>query len=165
LTLGAHGYETAVEGGNGFVCIVERSWANNFDNAEFWNPRVRSPICFNPAAARSVLPTYLSRTEWVLAGASRAEMLDRTKAAIAANTITAPEHGAMCYMMSRQGYLSDENPRGWRPHLMFFLPRAEPGEWGANLPGVPVLADQGGLEPLTVFFSLVPYWSDGTPVS
>ncbi len=26
MVLGHHGYETAVEGKNGFVCIVERSW-------------------------------------------------------------------------------------------------------------------------------------------
>ena len=26
LVLGRHGYETAVEGKNGFVCLVERSW-------------------------------------------------------------------------------------------------------------------------------------------
>src|SRR5580692_7626286 len=26
LVLGRHGYETAVEGKNGFVCVVERGW-------------------------------------------------------------------------------------------------------------------------------------------
>ena len=31
LTLGKTGYETAVQGSNGFVCFVERSWANDFD--------------------------------------------------------------------------------------------------------------------------------------
>src|SRR5580698_140226 len=46
--LGSHGYETAVEGKNGFVCIVERGWMNLFDNPEFWSPKVRGPICFNP---------------------------------------------------------------------------------------------------------------------
>src|SRR5580693_546752 len=29
--LGSHGYETAVEGKNGFVCVVERGWMNLFD--------------------------------------------------------------------------------------------------------------------------------------
>ena len=59
LTLGAKGYETAAKGKNGFVCIVERSWASGVDDAEFWNPKERAPICFNPASARSVLPTLL----------------------------------------------------------------------------------------------------------
>ena len=38
LVLGTSGYETAAKGANGFVCIVERAWANDFDRAEFWNP-------------------------------------------------------------------------------------------------------------------------------
>src|SRR6202167_1020883 len=53
LVLGPHGYETAVEGTNGFVCIVERGWMAPFDNPEFWNPKIRGPLCFNPPAARS----------------------------------------------------------------------------------------------------------------
>lgn len=101
LTLGSHGYETAVKGKNGFVCVVERSWGAGFNDAQFWNPKVRAPICFNPAAARSVLPGYLERTEWVLAGVSRSGMIARTRAALAANTLFAPEPGAMCYMMSK----------------------------------------------------------------
>src|SRR5580704_13609011 len=91
LTLGDHGYETALKGKNGFVCLVQRSWGAGFDDAEFWNPKIRAPICFNPAAARSVVPGYLERTSWVLAGVSRADMIARTKAALAAKTLLAPE--------------------------------------------------------------------------
>jgi hypothetical protein len=162
LTLGSHGYETAVKGKNGFVCVVERSWAVGFDDAQFWNPKVRSPICFNPAAARSVLPGYLERTGWVLAGVSKAEMLARTKAALAANTLPAPEPGAMCYMMSKQGYLSDDTGH-WHPHLMFFLAHTDGAAWGADLEGSPVFAAQGDPEPVTTFMVPVLKWSDGTP--
>jgi len=162
LTLGIRGYETAAQGKNGFTCIVERAWANDFDSAEFWDPKVRAPICFNAASARSVLPAYLLRTEWVLAGASKADMLDRTRAAIAAKKITEPEIGSMCYMMSKNGYLSDADGH-WHPHLMFFLPHTESAAWGANLPGVPMFGGGGGIEPVTVFLSPVPDWSDGTP--
>ena len=35
MILGNHGYETAVEGKNGFVCVVERGWMNPFDSPEF----------------------------------------------------------------------------------------------------------------------------------
>jgi hypothetical protein len=161
MTLGARGYETAVKGGDGFVCLVERSWAAGFDDAEFWNPRLRSPICFNPASVRSVLPPYLERTRWVLAGASRAEMIARTKAAVAARQIVAPEVGAMAYMMSKDGYLSDAGGH-WHPHLMFFLPPSAPAEWGANVPGGAVMAGSAAPEPVTVFFVSVPRWSDGT---
>ena len=39
-----------------------------FEGAEFWNPKVRGPLCYNPPAARSVLPLTYKRTEMVLAG-------------------------------------------------------------------------------------------------
>jgi hypothetical protein len=161
LVLGERGYTLAEKGSNGFVCVVERAWANDFDSPEFWNPKVRSPICFNQAAARSVLPTYLKRTEWLLAGASKADMVDRTKSAIASNEIGPPENGSMCFMMSKRGHLSDEDGH-WHPHLMFFLPRIKPAEWGANLPGSPLIAMDGALEPVTIFLSPVRKWSDGT---
>jgi hypothetical protein len=79
---GAHGYETAVEGKNGFVCMVERAGMNPFDSPEFWNPENRSPIRLNPAAARTVLPITLMRTKLVLAGKSKEEVKESVKAAI-----------------------------------------------------------------------------------
>jgi hypothetical protein len=103
LVLGKHGYETAVRGRNGFVCFVERSWAAGFDDAEFWNPKLRAPNCFNPPAARSVLPQYLQRTEWALAGIGRAQMLEKARAAFASHRFTAPEAGSLSFMLSRQG--------------------------------------------------------------
>jgi hypothetical protein len=162
LTLGSRGYETAVKGKNGFVCVVERSWGAGFDDAQFWNPKVRAPICFNPAAVRSVLHGYLQRTDWALARISRSGMLARTKAALAANALRAPEPGAMCYMMSKQGYLSDDAGH-WHPHLMFFLAHTDGAAWGADLDGSPVFAAQGDPEPLTTFMVPVIKWSDGTP--
>jgi hypothetical protein len=162
LTLGAHGYETAAKGQNGFVCLVLRAWASGFDDPGFWNPKMRAPICYNPAAARSVLPTDLKRAQWALAGASKAEMAERTKAAVAARRIAAPELGAMSYMLSKQGYLNDRDGH-WHPHLMFFLPRMAPAQWGAGKSGGVLFADDSSLEPLTVFFVPVTKWSDGTP--
>jgi hypothetical protein len=162
LTLGGHGYETAAKGKNGFVCIVERAWADPFDDPEFWSPKPRTPQCFNAAAARSVLPTYLKRTEWVLAGASKAEIVKRTRAAIADRTIPQPETGAMTYMMSKDGYLND-GAGHWHPHVMVYLPLTQAAAWGANVKGGPVMGGGGGDEPGTVFFVLVPTWSDGTP--
>ncbi|MES1156412.1 MAG: hypothetical protein ABUL73_01415 [Alphaproteobacteria bacterium] len=162
LTLGAHGYETAATGTNGFVCIVERAWANDFVSNDFWNPKLRAPICFNAAAAHSVLPTYLQRTEWVLTGVSKTDIADRTRAAIAAGQIRPPELGAMCYMQSKNGYLGDDVHGPWHPHLMFFLPRTSPSAWGANVDGGSIYAFADGAEPLTVFLVPVPTWSDGT---
>ena len=161
LTLGSHGYETAAKGKNGFVCLVWRSWTAGFENAEFWNPKLRAPICLNPAAVRSVLPAYLERTQWALAGASKAEMIVRTRAALAANRIAVPEPGAMSFMMSKQGYLSDDDGH-WHPHLMFFVAHSDAAAWGANLHGSPIIAAQSDPEPITTFFIPVAKWSDGT---
>jgi hypothetical protein len=52
MVLGREGYKTAVKGTNGFLCIVERSWAQSEDDAEFWNPKMRAPHCFNAQAAK-----------------------------------------------------------------------------------------------------------------
>jgi hypothetical protein len=163
LTLGARGYDVAAKGTNGFVCIVERSWADDFSDAEFWNPKLRSPQCLNPAAARSVLPEYLKRTQGVLSGASLAELIQRAKTAIAAKEITAPETGAMVYMMSKQGYLNDGVAGPWHPHVMFLLPPTSDAQWGANAAGSPVLSATDSILPITVFMVPVSKWSDGTP--
>jgi hypothetical protein len=164
LTLGSHGYETAAKGKNGFVCMVWRSWTAGFNDAEFWNPKLRAPICLNAAAARTVLPGYLERTTWVLAGVAKTEMIDRTKAAVAANTFTLPAPGAMSFMMSKQGYLGDAAGH-WHPHLMFFVARTDSGAWGANLRGSPVFAGQDDQEPITTFYVPVSKWSDETPAA
>jgi len=162
LVLGAKGYETVARGSNGFVCLVVRSWANHFENSDFWNPRARAPHCFNAAGARSVLSTYLQRTQWVLAGASVEQLRERTQAALAAHEIQPPETGAMAYMLGKDGYLGDDAHGPWHPHLMFFLPRTAPAAWGANAKGSPIFADADWLEPVTVFFIPVAHWSDGT---
>src|SRR5499433_2084742 len=73
LVLGRHGFETAVKGKNGFACIVERSWTSAAD-ADFWNQKVRTPICYNAAAARSLLPRNLKRTDLILTGRTKTQV-------------------------------------------------------------------------------------------
>jgi hypothetical protein len=162
LVLGLHGYDVAVKGTNGFVCIVERAWSIDVDSPEFWDPKLRGPLCLNAAAARSVLPEYLMRTQWVLSGATREQVAARIKAAVASNKITAPETGSMCYMQSKYGYLNERVAGPWHPHLMFFLPPTAAAQWGANEPGSPVAAAVESIEPITVFMVPIAKWSDGT---
>jgi hypothetical protein len=104
VVLGPHGYETAVEGKNGFACIVERSWTAGIDDPDFWNPKLRAPMCLNPSATRSYLPLTIKKTELVLAGQSKAQMFDSIKAAFEKKELPMPESGTMCYMMSKQQY-------------------------------------------------------------
>jgi hypothetical protein len=162
LVLGERGYETAVKGKNGFVCLVERSWFASFSDPGFWNPKIRGPDCLNAPAASSVLPANLERTQWALAGLSKAQMLARAATSTAARQM--PASGSMSYMMSKQQQLSDTDGH-WHPHLMFFQPHTAMSAWGANLHGSPVLgADTNPDEP-TIFFIPVGQWSDGTSAS
>ena len=162
LVLGDHGYEVAVKWTNGFVCLVGRSWDMAFDNPEFWNPKIHAPECDNAVSARSVLSRVLTRTEWVTAGVSKAEMQKREAAAWATGKFKVPEPGAMCYMMARGGYINDAAGH-WHPHVMFYAPRTDDAAWGANLPGSPVVADSTNLEKTSIFMVIVGNWSDGTP--
>ena len=75
--------------------------------------------------------------------------------------MSTPESGAMCYMMSEQGYLSDRDGH-WRPHLMFFVPLTDPATWGAGQLGSPVMGIKDPPGQLTVFLIPVGKWSDGT---
>jgi hypothetical protein len=160
MVLGRHGYETAVKGKNGFVCMVERSWMAPIDDPNFWNPKLRGPICLNPASVRSYLPRTIKKTEVILATKSKAQMVADITAALDKKELPSPEPGAMCYMLSKQGYLSDTDGH-WHPHLMFFTPLTDPAAWGASLPGSPVLAFKGS-EGMTIFLVPVTRWSDGT---
>ncbi|HTX23846.1 MAG TPA: hypothetical protein VMD03_04255 [Steroidobacteraceae bacterium] len=165
LVLGEHGYRTVVKGRNGFVCLVERSWMGPVDSPEFWNPTMRGPICFNPPAVRSVLPITYKRTELALAGVSRLQLIAAMRAAVRKNELPPLEPGSMSYMMSKQGQLGDAVGH-WHPHLMFYSARSDGADWGAELPGSPVLLNpqfQGAPEPLATFIVQVPSWSDGTP--
>ncbi len=160
LVFGRHGFATAVQGKNGFVCIVERGWTAAPD-PDFWNPKVRVPICDNAAAARSYLLRTIKTTDLVLAGRSKAQIDDAIAAAVAKKELPAMEPGAMCYMMSKQGYGGDSAPH-WPSHVMFFYTDIDPATWGANLPGSPIMAVSDDREKLTEFAIGVQRWSDGT---
>jgi len=161
LVLGRHGYETAIQGTNGFTCIVERSWTAPIDDPEFWNPKRRGPICFNAAAARSYLPRTIKKTELILAGRTKAQMIEAIAAAVDKKELPPMELGAMCYMLSKQGHLSDRDGH-WHPHLMFFVSQTDPAAWGAGVQGSPILAFNDTWEHLTTFLVPVRQWSDGT---
>jgi hypothetical protein len=163
LILGKRGYQTAVAGTNGFVCFVERSWTGGFDIAEFWNPKLRAPNCFNPPAVRSVLPQYLKRTEWALAGIGKPKMIENTRDAFASHRFMVAETGSLSFMLSKQGYLSDAVAGPWLPHVMLFVPHGQAVTWGAGLEDSPILGADGSPLESTVLFIPVRSWSDGSP--
>jgi len=164
LVLAQDGYMTAAKGGNGFVCIVERAWAKSTDDPEFWNPKVRAPLCLNAPAAKTYLPIVLMKTKLVLAAKSKMEIAQSLKSAMDSKELPTLEPNAMCYMMSKQQYLSDDDVH-WHPHMMWYVPDDSVKSWGANLPGVPVIAGSVPEDRMTVFMVKVDHWSDGTPVA
>lgn len=176
LVLGRQGYEQAVEGTNGFVCMVARSWMAAFDWSEFWNPKVRAPDCMNPQAARFVVPVARLRSRMLMAGRSREEVRSALEAAFERRELPAVEHGAIEYMMSKAAYLTDEGEHN-APHLMFLTAGLQAGDWGAGVAGSPVMAapywffgpsapaQPERLPPVLVFLVGVAEWSDGTPAA
>ena len=174
IVLTRHGYETAVQGKNGWVCWVGRAWMAMFDHPEFWNPKVRAAECINPPAVRTVLPYAYKRTELLLAGHSKQEVIAAIKSAIEKKELPALEPGTVSYMMSKGSYLTDEGDHNG-PHLMFYETAKDGAAWGANLTNSPVLAvnywyisaqsypQLESFPPLSVFLIGVAKWSDGTP--
>jgi hypothetical protein len=174
LVLGPQGYESAVEGKNGFVCRVDRAWMAAFDWPEFWNPKVRAAECMNAVAARSMLPIVLLRSRMVMAGRSKEEILAALKAAFENKQLPDIASGAMSYMMSKSSYLTDQDGHNL-PHLMFYIAGLEAKDWGAGAAGSPIMAapywffsskepsQMKGLPSILVFLTPVGDWSDGTP--
>ncbi len=174
IVLTRHGYETAVEGKNGWVCWVGRGWMAMFDHPEFWSPKVRGADCLNPPAARSILPYAYKRTELLLAGHSKQEVIAAIKSAIDKKELPPLEPGAVSYMMSKSSYLTDSGGHNM-PHLMFFESAKDDAAWGANVQTSPILSvnfwylspdafpQLKSFPPMAVFLVGVDKWSDGTP--
>jgi hypothetical protein len=162
MVLGWRGFTTAARGTNGFLCVVERSWGAATDDAEFWNPKIRSPICFNPPAARTFAQIFLMKTKLVLAGKSKTEIVAATASALDKKDLPALEPGAMCYMMSKQQYLNDRG-MSWHPHLMVFVSGDAAKSWGADQPGSPIMSANDPEERVTILMVWVGNWSDGSP--
>jgi hypothetical protein len=163
LVLGQKNYETAVKGKNGFVCLVGRAFTGPLTNKEYWNPKNRSPMCYNAPAARTVLPVLLKETEMAFAGFSKAQIVDGIKTAVDKKELGAPESGAMCYMLSKEAYLTDRGDHNMA-HVMFELPRIDAAAWGADQADSPIFAVSFDPAPMTEFNVPMGQWSDGTDV-
>ncbi len=173
LVLGRQGYETAVHGTNGFVCVVDRGFMAAFDWPEFWNPKVRAAACLNAEAARWLLPIEFLRSRMVMAGRSKAEVVSAIKAAYAKGGLPALQSGAMCYMMSKASYLTDQGGHN-ASHVMFYTAGLEAKDWGSGAAGSPIVSapywffsptdpsQMQGLQSILVSLVMVPVWSDGT---
>lgn len=160
MVLGRRGFAVAVPGTNHFICLVERSWDSAIGAPEFWNPKIRGPNCFNAAAAKSYLPIAFMKTRLALAGKSQAQIGQAIQAAFNQKRLPPLAPGAMCYMLSKRGYLSDQGGN-WHPHVMFFVPLGMAQTWGAGRSGSPILSSDDVPDRLIIFMIPVARWSDG----
>jgi hypothetical protein len=168
LVLGAKGYETAIKGKNGFVCMVARSWMSPFSSPEFWNPKIRAPECYNSPAALSFLPYAVKATVMALSGFSKSQIFDGIKAAVDKKELGVPAPGSLIYMLSKEAYFTDKGNRVFC-HMMYDLPRMDGAAWGANQVGSPGLFDGSPIffqqldpAPVTEFYVAMGTCSDGT---
>lgn len=158
----ATGFQTAVKGTNGFVCLVARSWSAGFGDPNFWNPKVRAPICYNAVAAQSQVPETAKRTQIALAGGSEAKIQEALKAAIKSGELPVARPGSLSYMMSKGTYFNRSEGH-WLPHLMFYMPETDLKSWGVGAPKSPVIGYNFPDEHLTIFLVPIGRWSDGSP--
>ena len=143
--LTAAGFETAREGDNGFVCEVMRAWAApTFTPAQLrdlvYDATVRAPICFDPTAARVVLPYYELRSKVGMAGKTPDEIADVVQAAYARGELPKRDTVSFAYMWSADQNLGP-GAGHWHPHMMVFAPYYNNtmlggGEFGKPLPQV-----------------------------
>ena len=158
MVMGQKNFEIAVHGTNGFVCVVGRAFAGPVNNPEFWNPKNRSPICLNPPAVRSLWPYAVKQTGMALAGATKEQITEAIRTAVAKKELGAPETGSMAYMMSKEAYLTDRGSHNLA-HVMFELPRngvfKDDPDYFVSWDPAPVIE----------FNVPVGQWSDGTLVA
>jgi hypothetical protein len=135
LVMRRDGYERVHEGTNGFTCLVERSWSSPIGpHEDFFNPRLRAPICYNEEASRTILADYLRRTDLAMAGRSIGEIEEAIERDIGTGALRAPRGMAMSYMLSG-GQLLGTNTGQFKPHLMFYIPYATAEQLGSPPPG------------------------------
>ncbi|MEQ8425184.1 MAG: hypothetical protein RIA63_10780 [Cyclobacteriaceae bacterium] len=162
MLLTKQGYEIAVEGTNGFVCLVDRSFTGPWENPEFWNPKHIDPICYNPAAVRTVMPHDTMRTNLALKGFSKEKMREEILKAYGQGKLKAPEVGALAFMMSKEQNLGDAIGH-WQPHIMYYIPYGKYFELGAIGKNAPTVPFDGQNEIMTTVLIPVQHWSDGSP--
>ena len=150
-----------VKGANGFVCMVQRSWTAGVDDPDFWNPKLRAPIRFNAQRHDRIFQSQSLKPSWCCQENRKLRCSTQFRRRSKEKELPTLEFGSVCYMMWKEGYLSDRDGH-WHPHLMFFVPLTDAKAWAAGPPGSPIFAGEDALDRLTVFLVPVSKWSDGT---
>ena len=144
------GFQVTHEGDNGFVCMVMRGWsAPTYTPAPFrdlvYDTKTLGPICFNPAAARMVMPYYELRSKLGMQGKTPDQIAAGIQAAYAKGELPRREGVSFAYMWSADQNLGP-GVGPWHPHVMVFAPYYENSMLGNNEFGSPFpqLSDDAG---------------------
>jgi hypothetical protein len=144
------GYEVAHRGDNDCVCLVMRGWsAIRFFPADgrvgAYDSKLRAPICFDPIAARTILPQEELRANLGIEGVAPDEIAAQVSMAYALGKLPKMEGVQFGYMWSADQDVGVED--AWHPHMMIYAPyykNAMLGGHGADS-GLPsVVIDEGG---------------------
>jgi len=140
--LSLSGYQVAHEGTNGFVCMVMRGFAApTYTPSQLrdlvYDSALRAPICFDPSAARTVMPFYELRTKLGMEGKAPEQIAAGVQAAYVKGELPKRSEVSFAYMWS-----ADQNLGGgvghWHPHMMVFCPYYENSMLGNNPFGAPL---------------------------
>src|SRR3954454_16883690 len=109
-TFTTSGFKVAVEGDNGFVCMVLRGWAApTYGPAQFrdyvYVADLRAPICFDPVSARTMMQYYGLRHKRGMAGKGSDEIVRRIKASYTKGELQRTHSASIAYMFSADMYL------------------------------------------------------------
>jgi hypothetical protein len=144
------GYKVAVEGNNGFVCVVLRGWgAPTFTPAGnrqlIYETKVRAPICFDPVASRTVLPYQELRTKLGMEGEDPVAIANRVSTAYSTGELPKMEGVSFAYMWSADSNLGP-GVGAWHPHMMVYSPYYTNAMLGNNECGgaAPCVGDDAG---------------------
>lgn len=148
--LTSSGYRAAQKGENGFVCMVMRGWsAPTYTPVQFrdlvYDPAVLAPICFDPEAARTVMPYYEFRSKLAMEGKTPDEIAAGLESALARGALPERARISFAYMWSADQNLGPGIGH-WHPHMMVFAPYYTNTMLGANefAKPVPFVSDDAG---------------------
>lgn len=122
MVLRKNGFETVIEGSNGFVCLVLRSWGNpTFDPRAAYVPEIIAPECCDANAVKTILPIQLYRHELGLKGTPPEQIKQKIMHGFFEGRFKEPDNVAFGYMMSSAMNLG-AGIGNWVSHMMVYAP-------------------------------------------
>ncbi len=125
------GYEVASKGDNGFLCMVLRSWSAAPDPVITRYAGIRGPACFDPIAAKTVVPAEELKAQLGLAGKLPTEIAHEVAIQYGLGKLPKMESVAFAYMWSANQNV-DPKAGAWHPHMMVYAPYYENRLLGNN---------------------------------